>query len=97
MSTPDRAPGATNSGRRQTDQLRRRETDVNAPNPVLDRPLRRETDSWIDRWIATVADLARLKSSHPMLDAVIDEQTGRRIRIGEHWLSDFASSVRGRA
>ncbi len=91
MSTPDRAPGATSSGRRQTDQLRRRETDVNAPNPVLDRPLRRETDSWIDRWIATVADLARLKASHPMLDAVIDEQVGRRIRIGDHWLADFAS------
>lgn len=26
-----------------------------------------------------------------MLDAVIDEQQGRRIRIGDHWLSDFAS------
>ncbi len=39
----------------------------------------------------TVADLARLKASHPMLDAVIDEQVGRRIRIGDHWLFDFAS------
>jgi 8-amino-7-oxononanoate synthase len=39
----------------------------------------------------TVADLARLKASHPMLDAVIDEQVGRRIRIGDHWLIDFAS------
>lgn len=26
-----------------------------------------------------------------MLDAVIDEVAGRRIRIGDHWLSDFAS------
>ena len=26
-----------------------------------------------------------------MLDAVIDEQVGRRIRIGDHWLFDFAS------
>ncbi len=26
-----------------------------------------------------------------MLDAVIDEIDGRRIRIGDHWLSDFAS------
>ena len=41
--------------------------------------------------MATVEDLARLKASHPMLDAVIDEQEGRRIRIGDHWLADFAS------
>ncbi len=27
----------------------------------------------------------------PMLDAVIEEIKGRQIRIGEHWLSDFAS------
>ena len=39
----------------------------------------------------TVSDLSRLKNSHPMLDAVIDEQVGRRIRIGDHWLADFAS------
>ncbi len=39
------------------------------------------------RW----ADLERLRSSHPMMDAVIEEQQGRRIRIGDHWLSDFAS------
>lgn len=41
--------------------------------------------------MATVADLARLKATHPMLDAVIDEQVGRKIRIGDHWLADFAS------
>ena len=41
--------------------------------------------------MASVEDLARLKASHPMLDAVIDEQEGRRIRIGDHWLADFAS------
>src|SRR6476620_7386819 len=46
---------------------------------------------WIDRWLATVADLALLKDSHPMLDAVIDEIDGRMIRIGDHWLADFAS------
>ena len=39
----------------------------------------------------TVSDLARLKDSHPMLDAVIDEQIGRKIRIGDQWLADFAS------
>ncbi len=36
-------------------------------------------------------DLERLRISHPMMDAVIDEVQGRRIRIGNHWLSDFAS------
>jgi 8-amino-7-oxononanoate synthase len=46
---------------------------------------------WVDRWLATVADLAALKDSHPMLDAVIDEIDGRMIRIGDHWLADFAS------
>lgn len=37
------------------------------------------------------ADLDRLRSSSPMYDAVIDEVKGRRIRIGDHWLADFAS------
>lgn len=35
--------------------------------------------------------LTRLQRSSPMLDAVIDEVRGRRIRIGDHWLADFAS------
>jgi 8-amino-7-oxononanoate synthase len=39
------------------------------------------------RW----GDLERLRASHPMMDAVIDEVQGRRIRVGDHWLSDFAS------
>ena len=26
-----------------------------------------------------------------MYDAIIDEIAGRRIRVGDHWLSDFAS------
>ncbi|HKE53501.1 MAG TPA: pyridoxal phosphate-dependent aminotransferase family protein [Actinomycetota bacterium] len=53
--------------------------------------MRRESDGWLERWMATVEDLARLKASHPMLDAVIDEQAGRWIRIGDRWLADFAS------
>src|SRR3954452_16204579 len=52
---------------------------------------RRANDGWLDRWVATTSDLTRLKNTHPMMDAVIDEQIGRRIRIGDHWLSDFAS------
>lgn len=39
------------------------------------------------RW----SELARLKRSTRLYDAVIDEIDGRRIRIGEHWLADFAS------
>jgi 8-amino-7-oxononanoate synthase len=55
------------------------------------RPLRREDDGWLGRWMDSVSDLARLASTHPMLDAVIDEVDGRRIRIGDRWLTDFAS------
>ncbi len=46
---------------------------------------------WIDRWLETCADLAELGRSNPMTDAVIDEIDGRMIRIGDHWLADFAS------
>jgi 8-amino-7-oxononanoate synthase len=38
-----------------------------------------------------LAALTRLNKSHPMIDAVIDEVRGRRIRVGQHWLADFAS------
>lgn len=41
--------------------------------------------------MVTVDDLARLKASHPMLDAVIEEQRGRQIRVGDQWLTDWAS------
>src|SRR5215212_5251679 len=55
-------------------------------------PARRRTeDGWLDRWLDTCSDLARLQATNPMLDAVIDEIDGRRIRIGDQWLSDFAS------
>lgn len=36
-------------------------------------------------------DLERLRRQNPMYDAVIDEIDGRMIRIGDHWLADFAS------
>jgi len=39
------------------------------------------------RW----ADLRRLRTESPMYDAIIDEVKGRRIRVGDHWLADFAS------
>jgi 7-keto-8-aminopelargonate synthetase-like enzyme len=61
-----------------------------SPNALQNRELtgRASENPRLDsRW----ADLERLRSSHPMMDAVIEEQQGRRIRIGDHWLSDFAS------
>jgi 8-amino-7-oxononanoate synthase len=36
-------------------------------------------------------DLERLRASSPMYDATIDELNGRQIRVGNHWLADFAS------
>ena len=59
-----------------------------SPNGKLRR---RADDGWLDRWAETVSDLTRLTTTHPMMDAVIEEQRGRRIRIGDHWLADFAS------
>jgi 8-amino-7-oxononanoate synthase len=35
--------------------------------------------------------LAALQASHPLIDAVVEEVRGRRIRVGNHWLIDFAS------
>src|SRR3954464_10639539 len=55
-----------------------------APTRVPARP-------WIEHWLETCRDLSELKASHPMMDAVIDEIDCRMIRIGEHWLADFAS------
>src|SRR2546421_7701715 len=37
------------------------------------------------------AELARLIGAAPMYDAVIDEVRGRAIRVGDHWLTDYAS------
>jgi 8-amino-7-oxononanoate synthase len=51
----------------------------------------REHDRWLERWIRSTEDLARLQYSHRMLDAVIDEIDGRLIRIGNQWLTDYAS------
>jgi hypothetical protein len=46
---------------------------------------------WLERWLASCADLADLHAHNPLLDAVVQEVDGRRIRIGDHWLIDFAS------
>src|ERR1700759_4002020 len=51
----------------------------------------RPHDHWLQRWIRSTEDLARLQYSHRMLDAVIDEIDGRDVRVGDHWLTDYAS------
>ena len=51
----------------------------------------RGQDRWLERWIRSTQDLARLQYSHRMLDAVIDEIDGRYIRVGDQWLTDYAS------
>ena len=51
----------------------------------------RYADRWLTRWMETTSDLARLQYSHRMVDAVIDEIDGRQIRIGDQWLTDYAS------
>jgi 8-amino-7-oxononanoate synthase len=59
--------------------------------PASLAPPRRGGEPWLERWMRTTADLARLQYAHRMVDAVIDELDGREIRIGDRWLADFAS------
>lgn len=77
--------------RRLNDGLSRRLSDLAVDPDVDGMPKRRDNDRWLDRWVSTVSDLTRLKNTHPMMDAVIDEQDGRKIRIGDTWLTDWAS------
>jgi hypothetical protein len=58
--------------------------DVHAATPASPR-------TWLARWLEANAELTSLHRTNPMLDATVDEQQGRRIRIGAHWLADFAS------
>jgi 8-amino-7-oxononanoate synthase len=62
-----------------------RTTMSRASTPALSRR------PWLEHWLTTVSDLSALKAAHPMMDAVIDEVDGRMIRVGDHWLADFAS------
>jgi 8-amino-7-oxononanoate synthase len=38
-----------------------------------------------------LSEIERLLATSPLYDAVVDEQQGRDIRIGDHWLIDYAS------
>jgi 8-amino-7-oxononanoate synthase len=83
--------GTSSSPETNAEQMRRlRATDAASAGR---RPPwgQRHEDRWLARWMETTRDLARLQYSHRMLDAVIDEIDGRQIRIGEHWLTDYAS------
>jgi 8-amino-7-oxononanoate synthase len=55
---------------------------------LVDRPA---PTSWLGRWLAACADLQELFAHHQLLDAVIEEVRGRRIRVDGRWLTDFAS------
>jgi 8-amino-7-oxononanoate synthase len=47
---------------------------------------------WLARWLSTNQELVRLHDTgHPMIDAVVEAVDGRRIKVGDHWLVDFAS------
>jgi len=47
--------------------------------------------TWLARWLDACADLADLQVRNPLVDAVVEEVSGRRIRVGDRWLLDFAS------
>jgi 8-amino-7-oxononanoate synthase len=47
--------------------------------------------TWLARRIDANADLAVLHARNPLVDAVVEEVSGRRIRVGNRWLVDFAS------
>jgi len=53
--------------------------------------IRPRPGSWLAGWLEACAELDRLRARNPMLDAVIEEVDGRRIRVGDRWLIDFAS------
>lgn len=77
MTDPSTETGARSNG--ADTRAHRRESDLVVGPPPGGTPRRRHVDGWLDRWVAATADLTRLKDEHPMVDAVIDEQIGRRI------------------
>src|ERR1700734_3131329 len=84
---PGRDGTAAGAGSRSPETLRSAQVD---PWQSLGWGERRH-DQGLERWIRSTEDLARLQYSHRMLDAVIEEIDGRDIRIGDHWLTDYAS------
>jgi 8-amino-7-oxononanoate synthase len=66
-------------------------TTTTVPAATVDLVDRPAPSGWLARWLAACADLQDLFAHHQLLDAVIDEVRGRRIRVGGRWLVDFAS------
>ena len=85
----ERKSGAAQEKEAGTDQEAGTEKEAGAKKEeIVASPLRVGDGARRDpRW----GDLERLRQSSPMYDAVIEEMRGRRIRIGDHWLVDFAS------
>ena len=61
------------------------------PAATVDLVDRSAPGGWLARWLAACADLEELFAYHQLLDAVIQEVRGRRIRVEGRWLTDFAS------
>jgi 8-amino-7-oxononanoate synthase len=64
---------------RPLDRPRPATTVLTAAVDLVDRPA---PGSWLARWLAACADLQELFAHHQLLDAVIEEVDGRRIRVG---------------
>jgi 8-amino-7-oxononanoate synthase len=73
---------------RPLDRPRPATTVLAAAVDLVDRPA---PGSWLARWLSACADLEELFAHHQLLDAVIQEVRGRRIRVDGRWLTDFAS------
>jgi 8-amino-7-oxononanoate synthase len=61
------------------------------PAATLDLVGHPTPSGWLARWLAACTDLQGLVDHHQLLDAVIQEVRGRRIRVGGRWLTGFAS------
>src|ERR1022692_1683450 len=81
----------THNGNRNGHVVNPANGDGNGGAPPRVEAKRRTEDTWLERWMRTTSDLARLQYSHRMVDAVLDEIDGRDIRIGDKWLADYAS------
>jgi hypothetical protein len=66
-------------------------TATTVPVAAVDLVDRQAPSGWLGRWLAACADLQELFAHHQLLDAVIQEVAGRRIRVEGRWLTDFAS------
>ena len=65
-----------------------------APVRSLPRSAGAFSPAWqyvLDHSMGMRSELDRMRRHSPFYDAIVEEVSGRRIRIGDHWLTDFAS------